>query len=248
MNTSELYNQSASSWQRTGPVLLSDFTARPFLLSRCEPLAGAHVLDLGCGEGYIARQLVARGAAQVLGIDISAAMIDQAIAAGTAEGRIQYQVGTATQPLPVPPASIDLAVAVFLFNYLNVVEMTSVMTQVRHLLRPGGHFLFSVPHPLLAWLRPLEAPFHFDPAGHGYFSARNIQFEGRIWRRDGVSVPVRSVHKTFSDYFSALHQAGFSGLPVVDELHATEEHIAFDPDFFEPLRDVPLHVAFSIRA
>ena len=35
-------------------------------------------------------------------------------------------------------------------------------------------------------------------------------------------------------------------MPDLKELHATEEHLAFDPEFFEPLRDQPLHMALRV--
>ena len=97
-SNAELYDRSASNWQRTEPVLLSDFTARPFLLNWCDPIEGQRVLDLGCGEGYIARQLKKRGAAHVEGIDISQEMIAGAIATQQVEPLdIHYQVGDASQ-------------------------------------------------------------------------------------------------------------------------------------------------------
>ncbi|MGK0431950.1 MAG: hypothetical protein ACJA0V_001085, partial [Planctomycetota bacterium] len=37
VTTRELYNDASNDWQRSEPVLLSDFTARPFLLKWCEP-------------------------------------------------------------------------------------------------------------------------------------------------------------------------------------------------------------------
>jgi SAM-dependent methyltransferase len=246
-STQTVYDRSASSWSRTGPLLLSDYSARPFLLERCEPVEGARVADLGCGEGYIARQLALRGAAHVEGLDISAGMIEQAVAAGTQEGRIRYQVASATGDWDLEEGSFDLVVAVFLFNYLTIEEMGGVMTRARRLLKEGGRFVFAVPHPSLAWLRPQTAPFYFEPGKHGYFSGRDQLFEGRIWRRDGVSVPVRSIHKNFSDYFRALKAAGFTSMPEVEELRVTEEHIVLDPEFFSPLRDLPLHVAFHLQ-
>ena len=35
-------------------------------------------------------------------------------------------------------------------------------------------------------------------------------------------------------------------MPHVEELHITADHVALDPDFFGPLVDLPLHVAFSL--
>ena len=54
------------------------------------------------------------------------------------------------------------------------------------------------------------------------------------------------MHKTFGDFFSALSAAGFGSLPKVEELRVTEEHLQQHPEWFGPLRDLPLHVAFQI--
>lgn len=249
-STAAIYDSAADRWRRTEPILLSDFTARPFLVEWCEPVRGARVLDLGCGEGYVSRKLVERGAASVHGIDVSTEMIERARAQEEGSGRpvrIDFQSGDAADLAHLEGDSFDLVTAVFLFNYLDRDATTRTMTEVARVLRPGGTFVFAVPHPSLAFLRPEERPFYFSRGDHGYFSGRDVQFEGEIWRRDGESVRVRCVHKTFDDYFRALRAAGFRTLPEVHELHATDEHLAFDPDFFEPLRDQPLHVAFKLE-
>lgn len=248
-STASIYDRASTSWKRTEPVLLSDFTARPFLLDWCEPVAKARVLDLGCGEGYVGRQLRDRGAQSVHGIDISAEMIERAREQEdpTHAVVIRYESRDATDLSHLEPGAFDLVVAVFLFNYVDNAAMTRVMKEVRRVLRPGGRFVFSVPHPALPFQRPEERPFYFSRGDHGYFGGRDTQFEGEIWRRDGESVRVRCVHKTFGDYFTALRTAGFATLPEVEELHVTDEHIAFDPDFFGPLKETPLHVAFRIH-
>lgn len=244
-STAAIYDRAAGDWQRRQPVLLSDFTARPFLLQWCEPVAGLEVLDLGCGEGYIARQLCHRDARRVFGIDVSTEMIQQARAAEREQPLgITYQVGDATRLESIADASFDAVVAVFLFNYLDRAATATVMQQVQRVLRPGGRFVFAVPHPSLPFLRPAEPPFYFEPKGHGYFTARDRTLEGRIWRRDGKDVPVRCVHKTLQDYFECLHGAGFRSLPDLAELRVTDEHLALDPAFFQPLYDLPLHLAF----
>ncbi|MFM7234506.1 MAG: methyltransferase domain-containing protein, partial [Flavobacteriales bacterium] len=77
-DTQKLYDGQADQWKRTGPVLLSDYSARPFVINLCEPVQGARILDLGCGEGYVGRELLKRGAHEIRGIDISSAMIEKA--------------------------------------------------------------------------------------------------------------------------------------------------------------------------
>ena len=46
-----------------------DLGIQPQLLKHIGDIAGQSVLDAGCGEGYLARVLAARGA-QVTGIDL----------------------------------------------------------------------------------------------------------------------------------------------------------------------------------
>ncbi len=237
------YDAGAARWVRRGPLCLSDFTGRPPVLELCAPIADAIVLDLGCGEGYVARLLKERGAASVLGIDLSAEMIRRALEV-EAEARqgIEYRIGSATELGGIAAGSFDLVIAVFLLNYLTIEQTHAVTKEAFRLLRPGGRFVFSVPHPSLAFLREHQAPFYFDPAACGYFSARDRMLEGKIWRRDGVSLDVRSIHKTLQDYLDGLRGAGFRGLPDFQELGVTDEHLQLDPEFFGPIADTPLHL------
>jgi len=244
--TSELYDVAAPTWVRTEPVLLSDYTARPFVLDAAAPFEGKRVLDLGCGEGYVSRQLATQAPARLLSVDISSGMIDLARAAEEAAPLgIDYRVASATE-LDLDE-EFDLVLAVFLFNYLSCDEMATVLETVHRHLAPGGRFIFTAPHPSFPFLdRPAEPPFFFETGGLDYFSAKDHQLEGRIWRRDGESVPVRCVHKPMDEYFVALERAGFVTALRVTELSVTDEHLALDPEFFGPLRGLPLHVAFEL--
>ena len=60
-----LYDQAASEWQRSQPLLLSDYTARERVFELVGDIRGLHLWDLGCGEGYVSRRLAALGARQV---------------------------------------------------------------------------------------------------------------------------------------------------------------------------------------
>ncbi len=245
--TKEIYNATAANWNRREAILLSDFTARPFVMELCEPLAGKKILDLGCGEGFCSRQFMDRGAASVLGIDISEKMITQANAQEEVQQLgIEYRCGDATQVDDLGGEQYDLVACVFLFNYLNNEQSIKVMTSIHRLLKPSGQFVFTIPHPLYAFLRANEFPFYFDAKDKGYFSGRDHTFMGEIWRRDGVPLQVQSVHKTLEDYFNALKIAGFDRMPFIKELRVEGKHLEVDKDFFEPIYDMPLHIAFSL--
>jgi ubiquinone/menaquinone biosynthesis C-methylase UbiE len=246
-STQTLYNHTASQWVRGEPSSLSDFTARPAILELCEPVAGLRMLDLGCGEGYCSRALRQRGAKEVYGMDLSEGMIEAARSQEAEEQLgIHYEVGCATHLNQFADGEFDLVVAVFLFNYLTVTQTQSCMAEVARVLRPGGRFVFSVPHPAFPYMRQADYPFYFQVKGAGYFSKRDQQFPGRIWKRDGSWLEVQLVHKTLQDYFESLQLAGFTTMPVLQELHVTPEHVALDESFFKPLVDYPLHLAIQV--
>lgn len=246
-----MFDQNADQWARQEPMILSDFTARPLVLRELAPLPGMHVLDLGCGEGYMARLVAQAGAQSVFGIDISSEMVGRAQRAANtgAPCPMSFKTGNAASFSDYPREQFDRVMAVFMLSYLSRAEMTKVFRTVRSRLAPGGRFIFTVPHPFLPYIRRAqEKPVYFDSKGRDYFAGVDESYEGYIWRRDGKPVPVSYMHKTFADYFNALAAAGFQTLPKVIELKVTAEHLALDRGFFEGAVGHPLQVLFRIDA
>lgn len=246
MDTEKVYNDNAEKWLRLEPSSLSDFTARPYVFEACGALNSRSVLDIGCGEGYCARELKRRGAGDYLAVDLSSQMIE---AAQVQEAKDQYGIEyRACNVLEfTPDRQFDLCIAVFMFNYLRVEEMQRVFSMVYDSLVPQGQFIFSVPHPFFPFVHTAQsAPFYFSATGKNYFADVDQQFEGEIWKRSGEPLHVQCVHKTFGDYFNGLRQAGFSGMPELKELTVTSELAAQDETFFAPLLNEPLHVLFKI--
>lgn len=246
MDTKQVYDDNASKWLRLAPSSLSDFTARPFVFEACGELKGRSVLDIGCGEGYCARELKRLGAGDYLGIDLSSEMIEVAkIQEAKDQFGIEYQACNVVEFKP--DRKFDLCIAVFLFNYLRVEEMQRVFSMVYDALPACGEFIFSVPHPSFPFIHSTKsAPFYFDSIGKNYFSDVNQQLEGEIWKRNGEPLHVQCIHKTFSSYFDCLQEAGFCLMPKVTELTVTPELVDLDKAFFSPLLNKPLHVLFHV--
>lgn len=247
MDTKQVYDDNAVHWCRKEPDSLSDFTARPFVFDSIGSLEGESVLDLGCGEGYCARKLKSMGAGDVLGIDISDEMIKTARLQEQADlYGIEYRVAD-VRDLSLK-TSFDVCIAIFLFNYLDAEGMFQVMQKVRRLVKPGGKFVFSVPHPFFPFIdKQRSRPFYFDSPTENYFDAADKKLEGKIWKKSGEPLHVQCVHKTFDTYFECMRRAGFDALPMVKELTVTESHLKIDQEFFGPLAGQPLHVLFSVE-
>lgn len=247
-STRAIYDASARDWRRDQPLLLSDFTARPRVLEALAPVRGQEVWDLGCGEGYMARAVLREGAGLVRGFDLSEEMVALSRREPTAVGQAIFSVCDLADPAQWPEGQCDGAMAVFLFNYLTLAQMEGVLGRMRTALRPGGRFVFTLPHPLFPFLCRQRPPFYFDPAGRAYGTSADAVLEGRIWRRDGHSVAVRCLHKTLEEIFAVLARSGWRGLPRVEELGVSEALLREDPAFWGPLAGLPLHLLVGLTA
>jgi SAM-dependent methyltransferase len=112
------------------------------------PLAAEHldgtgrVLDVGAGEGQVARLAAAAGAGTV-GVDPTAAQTAEARRRGG--GPVYARAGA--EALPFADGSFDAAVACLVFEHIEAVD--AALAEVARVLVPAGRFLFFLNHPLL---------------------------------------------------------------------------------------------------
>ena len=101
----------------------------------CAP-APRRILDVGCGTGYLLRQLAARcpQAAELAGIDAALAMIEVA-AATAADDRLHFREGTA-EKLPWPAGTFDLVVSTTSFDHWA--DQQAGLAQCARVTAPGG--------------------------------------------------------------------------------------------------------------
>lgn len=166
-------------------------------------LAGCdRVLDIGTGEGQVARLAARGGASLVVGLDPTWAQVEVARARGG--GPSYLRAGAAA--LPFASDSFDAAVACLVFEHIDAVD--SAIAEVARVLRPGGRFCFFLNHPLL------QTP------GSGWIDDQVLDPPEQYWRigpylvedstmeevEKGVYIPF--IHRPLSRYVNALVDNG----------------------------------------
>ncbi len=157
------------------------------------------ILEIGCGEGYLARRLAQQGH-QITGFDLSLPLLKAA--QNTVQPNSDYVNGHALQ-LPFRAGSFDAAVSNFLL--IELPDPAAAIAEVARVLKKDGRFLFQIVH-----------PFCFtDNAGQtssqqvtDYF--RSQYFEEKFVVDDRIS-PLKSIryHHPLSLYTQALTKHGF---------------------------------------
>jgi 2-polyprenyl-6-hydroxyphenyl methylase/3-demethylubiquinone-9 3-methyltransferase len=104
-------------------------------------LAGARLLDVGCGGGLLAEALHAAGA-QVTGIDLAPGMIEVArLHAAHAGLAIDYRMASAEQLHAGGAGSFDVITCMEMLEHVSEPERT--VQTLAQLLRPGGALFVS---------------------------------------------------------------------------------------------------------
>jgi SAM-dependent methyltransferase len=115
------------------------------VLSLLPDLAGATLLDLGCGMGTFTVETAARGA-HAIGIDPAAAAVHAAAGVAAAAGHpsARFIRGDAAN-LPVRDGCADVVLAADLTEHLDDVTLARVLREAARALRPGGVLVVYTP-------------------------------------------------------------------------------------------------------
>jgi 2-polyprenyl-3-methyl-5-hydroxy-6-metoxy-1,4-benzoquinol methylase len=122
-------------------------------LLRCMPSSCERVLEVGCGDGALTRQ-VARRARSVLALDLSPEMIRLARARSAGFDNIDYRLADVTAT-DLPRRAFDV---VFSAATLHHVPLAPTLERLAESVRPGGVLLVQdlVSRPGLLWV-PVNA-------------------------------------------------------------------------------------------
>ncbi|WP_438010449.1 methyltransferase domain-containing protein [Sorangium sp. So ce321] len=193
------------------------------------PVEGKSVLDVACGDGYYSRLLRQRGAARVVGVDVSEQMIKTARERDAGAGLgVEYRVHDAAD-MPVL-GSFDWVTAAYLLNYASSREQMLRMCQGMFAnLAPGGRLVAVVPNA------------DFDPPGPSPVKYGIVMRPPEDRKEGGATtldllvdppITIRFFYWSRSTHEQALAEAGFGDIhwhPL--ECSPEPEHVEFWRDY-----------------
>ena len=154
---------------------------------RASPLhiAGARVLELGCGTGKNSEWLVEH-ARELVALDFSPGMLDVA-RRRVASDHARFVEHDITRPWPVAPSSIDVVIGNLVLEHVR--DLGPIYAEAARVLRPGGELFLCELHPYRQ-LRGGQA--HFEDA------------------ETNETVPVTAYVHSVSEYVNGGLAAGFT--------------------------------------
>lgn len=198
---------------------------RPAVLALLGDVAGRRVLDVGCGSGVYAEELVARGA-HVLAFDGSARLVEHA--RRRLGDAAEVRVHDLAAPLDwLADDSVDLAVMALVIHHLD--DPVAALREIHRVLRPGGRLVVSTVHPVADW-RQLGGSYFTDEVVDDTWSSG--------WR-------VRFRRAPLSVWSAQMREAGFLIDQLVEPRPAESMKEQF-PETYDKLVDEPFFIVFDL--
>lgn len=219
------------TWARTPDHDVFSYYA-PSFFEEIIPVPQGLTLEIGCGEGRVARQLASK-AHNVVTLDSSLTLVRSA---SEADDQSLYLSGDAAA-LPFADATFQTVVA---YNSLQTMtlmaDMAQAVREAGRVLKPSGHFCLCVAHPMTDVGRITE------PSAGGNLIISGSYFEHQCVdetvTKDGLEMTFHGWTYTLEDYGCALEEAGLL-VERVREPVPSAEQVTKRPSL-EGWRRVPL--------
>jgi SAM-dependent methyltransferase len=188
----------------------------PRLLQYAGPTSGLRILDAGCGEGTVTR-MFAEGAREVVGVDISAPLLEIARSRCSASSVVFLQHDLTTH-LSAEMGAFDLAVANLVLN--DIADYDAAIGSICAAVQPAGRITVSINNPYSAVARD-KVKNYFDSG------------VGTIYRGlAGKGVPVTYYHRTMEEYVTAFASRGWL-VSGYSDVRPDEEMARLDAELYD---------------
>ena len=229
--SADLWERHADWWQREFTDGVDAEYTEQILPLAVHLLQGYdRILDLGAGEGQVARALAEQGS-NVIGVDPTVAQTAEAARRG---GGPTYAVADAGA-LALPTSSVDAVIACLVFEHIDHLE--EAISEVARVLRPGGRFAFFLNHPLLQTPGSGWIDDHIADPPDQYWRVGRYLVEASIVEQVQKDVFIPFVHRPLSRYVNTLADHGL----LVREMHepAPPEGFLDRSPMYEAARAIP---------
>lgn len=211
-------------------------------------IKGKNVLCLGCGTGEECNYLKKAGAKKVIGIDVSAAMINRA---KQQYPNIEFQTLSMEAIQSLNAGAFDLVYSSLAFHYIK--DWGKLLTLIHHILKKEGHVLFSSLHPFKTACRTQRSPRQSSfILGHIHRKSGNCETFGDYLNIHPVhdtwfnNQKTTYYHRPFAKMITDIQSAGFS-IKDIREPKAIKSAKRVKPDFFNTREKIPLVIIFSLK-
>jgi SAM-dependent methyltransferase len=185
------------------------------------PDPGVLTLDVGCGEGRLARTLTDRGH-RVLAVDGSPSLARMAVHHPHATS---VAVGDSTR-LPIGSGVADLVVCFMVL--MDVEDLDGSLTELARVLAPGGTICAAILHPIFtSGLFVPDDPYRTFFMGEYRKPMRHVL---DMTRPNGEPFCFRVEHRPMEDYSRAFEAAGLA-ITALREPRPSNELVAERPEF-----------------
>jgi SAM-dependent methyltransferase len=199
----DLWEAHAGWWQASFTAGADPEYEEQILPLARECLTGAScVLDVGTGEGQVARLASTLGVPLVVGLDPTGAQVDEAARRGG--GPVYLRAEAAA--LPFTDATFDAVVACLVFEHIRAVDAS--IAEVARVLAVGGRFVFFLNHPLLQTPNSGWIDDHVLDPPEQYWRIGPYLVEDESVEEVEKDVHIPFVHRPLSRYVNAMAANG----------------------------------------
>lgn len=245
----ERWNENALAWDQLmaeGSPFQEEIVDKALLKLLPEVVSKTRILEIACGNGFLARRLGNMGA-EVYAIDSSSEFIDLAKQKTTLEltDRICYLVADATQQETYEKIPTDFDCVVCNMAFMDISDIESVFHGISTRLKPGGSFIITQTHPCFE--KSVGPIFHEGEERDGLIVyTHGVKVSRYLTSSSSVVKAVPTLprehlffHRSLSTIFQLAFQAGFI-IDGFEEVAFPKSEQISEHNGWHLLKDIPV--------